>query len=142
MARMEASWKEKRPYIGIVLNVDGILFFAPFTSPKEKHLKMKNAIDFIKIDKGKLGAINFNNMIPIPFEECIKINVEKEIDTKYKNLLYKQINWCNQKENKQLILSKAKKLYNKYIENKLPSNIKNRCCNFIILEEKLKQYDK
>ena len=61
--------KSNRPFIGIILNINNILYFAPFTSPKRKHLKMKNKIDFLKIDNGKLGAINFNNMIPVPFEE-------------------------------------------------------------------------
>ena len=26
---------------------------------------MKNGLDFLKLDDGKLGAINFNNMIPV-----------------------------------------------------------------------------
>ena len=65
--RISKSYDEKarRPFIGIVLNVDGILYFAPFTSPKPKHVEMKNTIDFLKIDNGNLGAINFNNMMPI-----------------------------------------------------------------------------
>ena len=41
-------------------------YFAPLSSPKQKHLKMKNDIDFYKLSNGKLGAINFNNMIPVP----------------------------------------------------------------------------
>ena len=30
--------KENRPFIGVVLNVNGKNFFAPLTSPKKKHL--------------------------------------------------------------------------------------------------------
>jgi len=26
---------------------------------------MKNTVDFFKIDDGRLGAVNFNNMIPV-----------------------------------------------------------------------------
>lgn len=130
--------KSKRPFIGIILEVNEVLYFAPFTSPKKKHLKMKNKVDFLKIDEGKLGAINFNNMIPVPIEQCIKIDVENEKDNKYKMLLYKQINWCN--KNTKMILHRAELLYNKVINNKLPKNIIDRCCNFRLLEEKSKNY--
>ena len=53
--------KSTRPFIGIVLNINGFDYFAPLTSPKPKHLKMKNQIDFLKINNGIWGAINFNN---------------------------------------------------------------------------------
>ena len=132
--------KSKRPFIGIVLKVEDFLYFAPFTSPKKKHLKMKNSVDFLKLDEGKLGAINFNNMIPVPRQQCIKIDVQNEKDIKYKMLLYKQIKWCNKKENTKIILNKAAKLYEKVNRNKVPLNIINRCCNFKILEEKSKKY--
>ena len=57
-------------------------------------------------------------MISIPFEQCTKIDVENEIDKSYQILLYKQINWCNEKENNAIILNKAKKLYEKVINKK------------------------
>ena len=45
---------------------------------------MKNKIDFIKINSGRDGVINLNNMIPIP-EECYEIKLKEEIknDKKY-----------------------------------------------------------
>ena len=46
--------KQNRPFIGIVLNVNGKNFFAPLTSPKNKHLIMKNMQDFLKIDSRKV----------------------------------------------------------------------------------------
>ena len=52
---------------------------------------MKNSIDFYKIDSGKLGAINFNNMIPIPEQEYTYIDIfntgDNEIERKYNKLL-------------------------------------------------------
>lgn len=60
-----AGSKELRPFIGILFSVDGMEYFAPLSSPKTKHLNMKNNIDMIKIDSGRLGVINFNNMIPV-----------------------------------------------------------------------------
>ncbi|MDR3121494.1 MAG: type III toxin-antitoxin system ToxN/AbiQ family toxin, partial [Clostridiales bacterium] len=57
--------KDTRPFVGVLLSVCGINYFAPLTSPKSKHLAMKNQVDFLKINDGVWGAINFNNMIPI-----------------------------------------------------------------------------
>lgn len=51
---------------GILFTVNGFHYYAPLTSPKPKHLQMKNQIDFLKINQGQWGAINFNNMIPVP----------------------------------------------------------------------------
>lgn len=140
--KVSQSYNEKarRPFIGIILNVDGILYFAPFTSPKKKHLKMKNTIDFLKIDNGNLGAINFNNMIPIPLEQCIKIDVDNETDKKYEILLHKQIKWCNKKMNRVIIFHKANNLYNKVITKTIPQRILERCCDFKLLEEKYKEF--
>jgi len=60
-----AGNKEMRPFIGILFVVDGFEYFAPLSSPKVKHIHMKNNIDIVKIDKGKYGVVNFNNMIPV-----------------------------------------------------------------------------
>ena len=38
---------ESRPYIGILLEVNGMNYIAPLASPKEKHKSMKNNIDFL-----------------------------------------------------------------------------------------------
>lgn len=42
--------KAGRPFIGIVLEINDSLYFAPLTSPKIKHLHMRNSVDFTKID--------------------------------------------------------------------------------------------
>jgi protein AbiQ len=51
---------------------------------------MKNQIDFRKIGGGLYGAINFNNMIPVPQKALIRMNIEEVKDLKYRNLLRKQ----------------------------------------------------
>lgn len=40
--------KNERKYIGIVLTINGYDYFAPLSSFKPKHLKMKESIDFYK----------------------------------------------------------------------------------------------
>ncbi len=47
------------------------------------------AIDAFKIDNGKLGIININNMIPTPLE-CISEVLPTTNDIKYKILKIKQ----------------------------------------------------
>lgn len=114
------------------------MHFAPLSSPKEKHLKMNDKIDFLKIDKGKLGAINFNNMVPV-FEKNI-INIKLNSKNKYDRLLMNQLKWIN--ENREKIYKKSMDLYIRYINDNLDKKIIDRCCNFKLLELKCQEYNK
>lgn len=127
--------KSTRPFIGIVLNINGFDYFAPLTSPKPKHLKMKNQIDFLKINNGIWGAINFNNMIPVP--QCCLSRISMEIlptDTQdeiaYKNLLMNQLSWCNMKQHTDAILEKALRLYTVITTGRARKELVERCCDF------------
>lgn len=40
------------------------------------------------------------------------------------------------------IVRVSSKLYNLYLSNKLPSSVKDRCCNFKLLEQKCDEYFK
>jgi protein AbiQ len=132
--------KEKRPYIGIIIQIEEYSYFAPLTSPKPKHLKLKNSMDFLKIDGGVLGAINFNNMIPVKADLFTEKDIEAETDENYKNLLKKQLTWCNTTTNKDNIIKKAEKLYKEITTKKEKSRLWERCCNFSLLEEKALEY--
>ncbi len=81
---------ESRHYVGVVLEINGIRYYAPFTSPKEKHKKMRNTHDFRKIGGGLYGAINFNNMIPVVDDALIYIDINSIDDIRYKSLLQNQ----------------------------------------------------
>jgi len=112
------------------------MYFALLSSPKSKHLKLKAKIDFLKIDNGRLGAINFNNMLPVTEKNIVELDLEKECLTKseekYTKLLKEQIYWLNRN---------SEKLYNKYITGKLDEKIGSRCCDFKLLEEKCIKYN-
>ena len=84
--------------VGVLFKIDSKEYFAPLSSPKPKHLKMKNYVDFFKIDNGLLGVINFNNMIPVN-----KDNYEIS-DLNMIELRFNQIQW-------QLRLQQATKFY-------------------------------
>lgn len=99
--------KVRRPFVGIIFKVKNIMYFAPLSSPKAKHLNMNDKIDFLKINKGKLGAINFNNMVPVLENNINKI--ELNYLNKYDRLLIQQINWLNLHREK--IYQKSSDLY-------------------------------
>lgn len=130
--------KENRPFIGVVLCVNGKNFFAPLTSPKKKHLTMKNTQDFLKIDEGKLGGINLNNMMPIPKSYLTEIQIKDIKDAKYKRMLYMQMDWIE--KNTTRINNRAKNLYYLVLQKKATENLINRCCNFRLLEQKCQEF--
>ena len=136
--------KELRPFIGILFTIDDYEYFAPLSSPKPKHKKMKNTLDFFKIKDGELGAVNFNNMIPVKEKNYSLINLNEKVTTieemKYQKMLREQLLWLN--ANYYQIKNKSMKLYNLYNNGRLPENIKSRCCNFKLLEEKSEEYNK
>ena len=57
--------KELRPFIGVLFEINECKYFAPLSSPKPKYKTMKTTLDFLKISNADLGAINFNNMLPV-----------------------------------------------------------------------------
>ena len=130
---------QRRPYIGILFTVKGHKYYAPLTHPKEKFKAMKNSEDFMKIAGGALGAINFNNMIPVRDEAVKIIDISQVADMKYKLLLIQQIKFFDDNETE--IINKATKLYKAYKSKKLRKTVAIRCCNFMLLEQKSKFYD-
>lgn len=136
--------KELRPFIGILFKINEYEYFAPLTSPKIKHKRMRNTVDFVRLDNGELGAINFNNMIPVFKSNYTLLDLDttpEDIkDKKYHQLLIDQLAWLN--SNRNSISKKAHNLYRLYVQNKLFDNIKSRCCNYPLLEEKCDLYQK
>lgn len=133
----------KRPFVGVIFTIDENNFFAPLSSPKSKHLNMKNGADFHKINSGHQGAINFNNMIPIPNSELILMDIHSIPDESYRNLLNSQLKFIN--SNQDVLKKKAEKLY-RLVESdnstltKHQLQIKQRCIDFILLLEQCRLY--
>lgn len=146
--------KESRPFVGIIILLNEKKYCIPLTSPKEKFLKSKSQIDFIKIfDKSKknangafklIGVLNLNNMIPIDESLVIKMNLtisknDCHSDKAYKELLHDQLRWC--RDNSDTIINRANKVYNLVTEQpKKNINLTRRCCNFKKLETVLDKY--
>ena len=138
--------KEKRPFVGVVVILESKKYCIPLTSPKPKHKKMKNDLDFSKMYDANnkfIGALNFNNMIPVSEEFIISINInpnryDSPKDKIYKELLNNQLDWCN--NNRETIERKANKLYRFITQTPEKSrNLTRRCCDFKKLEQVLER---
>lgn len=141
--------KRLKLYIGILLKVNNVNYYVPVSSPKPKHDKMSNQVDFYKIvdfNTGKLYAvINLNNMIPVP-DSCVtkllynKIEEYREFKSdrekqNYVFLLQKEKAIIDALENNGILSKMASKLYDKCQRNP-NSKLASRCCDFKMLEEK------
>jgi protein AbiQ len=120
----------KRAYIGIIMEIDGVQFFAPLTSYKTKQDSIDSSIATIfKLHErgnpsNKLGMISINNMIPVLNDQIIKLDIENQ-PYKYKSMLYKQYEFI--KEKKDEIIFRANKLYDLVINKKSPFYVKMSC---------------
>jgi len=140
-------------HIGIVLEVNGYQYYIPISSPKAKHYKMSNSIDFQKIEdpitNELYAVININNMIPVPRHLVTKLKYDKiqnyrifssdKERTDYIYLLQKEkviLDTLNE-----TIIGKAERLYQSYIKNP-NSRVSRRCCDFIALNRAAGMYTK
>ena len=140
-----SNLKNNKPYIGILIeNNNGQKYFAPLSSPKEKHLifdklqkENKLPIDVFLIrdsNEKVIGIINFNNMIPVIDSAIIYFNIKED---KNYSLLKKEHIYCI--KHSQEIFNKSIKVYKLVTKYKKESLIK-RSCNFKLLEEKAKDF--
>lgn len=123
---------------GITTEIENNTYFIPLSMPNIKHKFMHNQRDFMKIKEGRLGAINFNNMIPVPKDMLVDIDIKKISSEREKNILNAQYRFC--KSNYAKIHQKAEKLRD-IIINEKSFKLASRCCNFEYLEEECKYFD-
>ena len=106
---------------------------------------MKNGKDFRKIGGGKYGAINLNNMIPVPENALIEMDIDMEPNLQYRNLLRNQQRAIRLEERalfeaaralRELILTERRRL------SPYDQSIQDRCCDLGLLETVYFQYRK
>ena len=132
----QTNGKNKRKYIGIVLEVKGIKYFAPLSSFKEKHKQMKESVDFIKIKD--YAVININNMIPVPDSQIIDIDINKEKNASYRFLLQAESREVNRQKNR--IRKNAEIVYSHKKHNGASTPLAKRTNDFELLEKLCKEY--
>ena len=128
--------KSGRKYIGIILEINGFKYFAPLSSFKTKHKKMKEGVDFIKIKD--YSVININNMIPVPDGVYTLVDVNGIKDPHYKFLLQAESREINKQRNR--ILKNADIVYKHKLRNGDSTPLAKRTNAFIVLEKACKEY--
>jgi len=138
-----------RPYVGIVYEINGFKYFAPFSSPEKdddgnltedykKCFSRNSNPTYEKIEELKYGTIQINNMIPVPETELIYFEIDNIEDKNYRTILKDQFVYCD--NNKERILNKANKLYKMVTVFKQPHFV-GLSCRFKLLEQKCKEYE-
>lgn len=130
---MSDSYNENRPYLGIVLDINGMQYFAPLEHPRPEHQKLKNNTHIIKIKNGLYGIIGLNNMIPVPSDQLIQFDINA---SPRRNELITQFVFC--RKNERAICFRAQLVYNR---RKTPNAFENKIfCNFQELELAAQRY--
>lgn len=125
-----------RKYIGILFEINGTKYFAPLSSFKEKHKRLTETIDFIKI--GDMAVLNLNNIFPVPEGVYSLKDPATEKNLQYKTLLNNEIRIIKQKSEQ--IINNAKAVYKHKMTNDGKSKLSQRCLDFKLLEEKCKEW--
>lgn len=132
----KAEQNNERKYIGVILYVNGMKYFAPLSSFKAKHHRMQESVDFIKI--GNMAVVNINNMFPVPDDCFVRVVISDVKDWRYQNLLRKEYRILKVVQDK--ICCNAITVYNHRIKNGDGTKLGKRCNDFKLLEEKSKEF--
>ena len=132
-----------RPYVGVILSIGKLKYYAPLSSPKPKHQKMFDRLDFIRLEhKGRLVAvINLNNMIPVADELVTKIDIKSLTDMRYKDLL--NVEMIDIRRKQAIIVKNANSIYSKvtkFADESRNARLVSLCYDFLLLEQKLQEY--
>ncbi len=137
---MSDEYNNSKPYIGVVLDINGYQYFAPLTHPKEHY---KNSSRFfnqistpIQLKNGRdYGRIMFCYMVPVCNNNVLEpIHINDIEDEKYKSVLMTQYFYMNSKEGNGKITKKANHLYHK-VYKKPNHYLYKFCCDFELLEK-------
>ncbi len=140
--------KQNRPFLGVIVMVNGAKYCIPLTSNSSGKSKdfaaMRENITFRKVRDKKgnvLAALNLNNMIPVTEEHIAEINLrvsERDNDAvkKWKRLCSKELDRCQANQNEIEYL--ANELYRKYCSGEWFQKRK-LCLNFPLLEKECKR---
>ena len=129
--------KHKKFFCGIVLTINNFNYFAPVSSYNKKA-----HTSFLIMDKDKenkklkpISSLRFSFMFPCPIEYLSQKDFSKE-DEKYRNLLRKELRYCNKNR------EKIKKLANEVYKLGLKEETRKKfnICNFKKLEETYFRY--
>ncbi len=128
------TYADKKPFVGVVLEINDKKYLAPLTSPKEQLKTVKNScpsifkLHAIDDESEPLGAIRIQYMIPVLESEITELDPASRGEH-YENLINKQMIFIRKHEDE--IKLRANKLYTKAKNVPFFTRIS---CNFYKLE--------
>lgn len=120
---------------GAVLNVNGISYFVPVSTKRNKNeqynlnIKTKDKFNPVK------ASLRFQFMFPVPHNCLIKQNKNETYinsDAEYKGLVAKELAFC--RKNKDKIEKMAQKTYDDFCNGKV-RKAESNFCDFLLLEQ-------
>ena len=121
---------------GIVLDIDGVTYYAPISHTTQRFRTSK-----LIYDKGRpISSIRFSFMFPAPQSVLTQKNFAqiRAIDPNYADVITAEYKYCVNNEID--ILQKANSVYNIGCNKNHPNNY--TCCDFKKLESEYMKYDK
>lgn len=142
-----------RKYIGTVIEMNGVKFFVPMSSPKETDYQIageekvikKSIIPIIRMTeknngvKELKGTLRISHMIPVPESELILYDLENESDKDYKALVISEAIFI--RKNSEKIKNYAEIMYSQKKANDETGYVKS-ALNYFKLEELCKEYSR
>ncbi len=137
-----------KPFFGKLFEIGDLVYVTQVSSPKGRHYKMTENIDFYKLYRGKklLSVVNLNYMFPVPKAFLKEVNYgeldnllvfdSKESKAFYIGLLKSELREIKKKE----INLRAEELYAfRYVHPE--DKVSKRCFDFKALEVKALEYE-
>lgn len=147
-----------KPFLGILVMLEGRHYVIPLTSAKPKHTKLRYAdkghyLIYEQVPKTELGPrdiykeisdtevrklfsmLEIKKMIPVRPELCARIDFDALADRRYVDLLEKEYRFCQKIQDG--ILEKAKRLYG---DQKRTGKVRPMCCDYSGLEKACDAY--
>ena len=141
-----------KPFFGVLFKTNGLLYITQISHAQDRHIKMKQSLDFYKIFDPKqehrlISVINLNYMFPIPEDETYPFEKSKvdtyrnfesnEEKSKYIDLLNKEMEAIN----KLNLSAAAEKIY-KFKYQFPDDRVSKRCLDYKLLEKYAMAWEK
>ena len=146
-SNIDPKYVHSRKYLGVLLQINGLSYYAPFSSPKESDYMLLNGnkvirnsiIPIIRMtetdengNRYLLGTIKLSNMIPVPDDKVRIYDLDNEADKEYKDLVLKEKRFINR--NEEMIVAYAERLYREKNDGKVQKGYLANTFEFIKFE--------
>ena len=136
----KVSLKENRKFYGILIAKEDVNYYIPFTSKVHKKTNPKLTIN-IKNNNKVIAKLLLNNMIPVNIKYAYIADVN---NAKYKEYYMNEIRYLRSENVQKEIIKKVNNIFKVLNDQKHCDYLffKQVCCDFKLLEQKCKEYNK